>query len=86
MDGENHGKILLLMDDLGVPLFSETPISYLLGKGQLSTQTCLLVGNMGMIKQVQFYNIYPKKSHGKYAHILTKSHMNHLLSSSSIDI
>ena len=27
MDGENNGKTLLKWDDLGVPLFSETPIS-----------------------------------------------------------
>ena len=26
MDGENNGKTYFLMDDLGVPLFSETPI------------------------------------------------------------
>ena len=26
MDGENHGKPYEKMDDLGVPLFSETPI------------------------------------------------------------
>ena len=26
MDGENNGKPYFLMDDLGVPLFSETPI------------------------------------------------------------
>jgi len=26
MDGENNGKPLLKMDDLGVPLFSETSI------------------------------------------------------------
>ncbi len=25
MDGENHGKPYFLMDDLGVPLFLETP-------------------------------------------------------------
>ena len=25
-DGENHGKPYFLMDDLGVPLFLETPI------------------------------------------------------------
>ena len=25
MDGENNGKPYFLMDDLGVPLFSETP-------------------------------------------------------------
>ena len=27
MDGENNGKPYFLMDDLGVPLFSETSIS-----------------------------------------------------------
>ncbi len=27
MDGENHGKPNEQMDDLGVPLFLETPIS-----------------------------------------------------------
>ena len=27
MDGENHGKPYFLMDDLGVPLFLETPAS-----------------------------------------------------------
>ena len=26
MDGESHGKPYCLMDDLGVPLFLETPI------------------------------------------------------------
>ena len=26
MNGENHGKPYFLMDDLGVPLFLETPI------------------------------------------------------------
>ena len=26
MDGENNGKPYFLMDDLGVPLFLETPI------------------------------------------------------------
>ena len=26
MDGENNGKAYFLMDDLGVPLFLETPI------------------------------------------------------------
>ena len=29
MDGENNGKTYFLMDDLGVPLFLETPICYL---------------------------------------------------------
>ena len=29
MDGENNGKPYFLMDDLGVPLFLETPISLL---------------------------------------------------------
>ena len=27
MDGENNGKPYFLIDDLGVPLFLETPIS-----------------------------------------------------------
>ena len=26
MDGENNGKAYVLMDDLGVPLFLETPM------------------------------------------------------------
>ena len=28
MDGENNGKPYFLMDDLGVPLFLETPIYF----------------------------------------------------------
>ena len=36
MDGENTGKPYGQMDDLGVPLFLETPILY---RKQLSIQT-----------------------------------------------
>ena len=31
MDGENNGKPYFLMDDLGVWVFLETPISHLVG-------------------------------------------------------
>ena len=49
MDGENNGKPYFLMDDLGVPLFSETPICTFFALALSLFQFRLLTPNLSML-------------------------------------